>query len=198
LYLHSLVAGTLALVFTGLAYWPYAAVIGVTHLFIDAWKSYRPLKPAYFFIDQALHLLVIGGCWYAAFFSPDRLYSFFEKAAADQHGWVILTAFLFLSFPAGMAIGQMTRKFSESLPGGEGLANAGKWIGILERMLILIFMLQGQYGAIGLLITAKGLLRFSETGRQEEKTEYVLIGTLLSVLTAIVTGLVVNKLLHAH
>jgi len=63
-------------------------------------------------------------------------------------------------------------------------------------MLILIFMIQDQYGAIGLLITAKGLLRFSESDRQEEKTEYVLIGTLLSVLMAIVTGLVVKRLLQ--
>lgn len=36
-------------------------------------------------------------------------------------------------------------------------------------------LLQDQYAAIGLLITAKGLLRFSEKDRQEEKTEYVLI-----------------------
>jgi hypothetical protein len=196
LYLHSLIAGLMALLLAGMAYWPYAVVILVTHFFIDSWKSFRPLKPVYFFIDQGLHVLVILGCWYAAFFDPSTVFQLLDKAAVNQRTWVIATAFLFLSFPAGIAIGQMTRRFSEGLPGGEGLANAGKWIGILERMLILIFMIQDQYGAIGLLITAKGLLRFSESDRQEEKTEYVLIGTLLSVLMAIVTGLVVKRLLQ--
>jgi ABC-type proline/glycine betaine transport system permease subunit len=89
----------------------------------------------------------------------------------------------------------MTRKWREELPGAAGLANAGKWIGILERTLILIFLLQNQYAAIGLLITAKGLLRFSEKEKQEQKTEYVLIGSLISVCFSIITGIAVNYLL---
>jgi xanthine/uracil/vitamin C permease (AzgA family) len=91
-------------------------------------------------------------------------------------------------------IGQMTRKWSDQLPRSAGLANAGKWIGILERILILTFLLQDQYAAIGLLITAKGLLRFSEKDKQEEKTEYVLIGSLISFSVSVITGIVVKNL----
>ena len=76
-----------------------------------------------------------------------------------------------------------------------GLARAGKWIGILERAIILIFLLQQQYGAIGLLITAKGLLRFNEKDKQEQKTEYILIGSLISVAFSVITGLAVLNLL---
>lgn len=76
-----------------------------------------------------------------------------------------------------------------------GLTNAGKWIGIAERLILLTLLLQGQYAAMGLLMTAKGLLRFSEKDRQEEKTEYVLIGTLISVVFALITGILVNYLL---
>ncbi len=91
----------------------------------------------------------------------------------------------------------MTRQWSDQLPGREGLQNAGKWIGILERILILIFLLQDQYSVIGLLVTAKGLLRFSEKDRQEAKTEYVLIGSLISILCSLLTGLVVKAIITA-
>ncbi len=89
----------------------------------------------------------------------------------------------------------MTRQWSDQLPGREGLQNAGKWIGILEGS--LIFLLQDQYSVIGLLITAKGLLRFSEKDRQEAKTEYVLIGSLISILCSLLTGMVVKAIIAA-
>jgi hypothetical protein len=54
--------------------------------------------------------------------------------------------------------------------------------------------LQNQYSAIGLLVTAKGIIRFNEKDRQEIKTEYLVIGTLLSIATAIVTGLLIKTL----
>ncbi|HSU28087.1 MAG TPA: DUF3307 domain-containing protein [Chitinophagaceae bacterium] len=38
-------------------------------------------------------------------------------------------------------------------------------------------------------------VRFSEKDQQEVKTEYVLIGSLISVTFALVTGIIVNKLL---
>jgi hypothetical protein len=75
------------------------------------------------------------------------------------------------------------------------LANAGKWIGILERVIVLILVILNQYSAIGLVIAAKSVLRFNEKDRQEAKTEYVLIGTLLSIGLAILTGLLVKGLM---
>lgn len=195
LYLHGIITAVVALLFMGFSYWLYAVVIFVTHTIIDGWKSYKTPTIKFFLIDQLLHLLVILGCWYFAFFNPQDLRVLWQTIGKDDHFWIILTAFTFLSFPAGMIIGHMTKKWSDQLPGGVGLANAGKWIGILERMIILIFLLQNQYAAIGLLITAKGLLRFSEKDRQEEKTEYVLIGSLISVAFSIITGIITNYML---
>lgn len=63
---------------------------------------------------------------------------------------------------------------------------------IIERIIILIFVLYSQYSAIGLLVAAKGIIRFNEKDRQEIKTEYLVIGTLLSIVLAIITGLVVK------
>ncbi len=68
--------------------------------------------------------------------------------------------------------------------------NAGRVIGMLERILIFFFVFAGQYGAIGFIIAAKGFTRFKELDKREF-AEYVLIGTLLSSLLAIFTALLV-------
>jgi hypothetical protein len=195
LYLHSAITALVALAFMGWKYWYFAIIILVTHAVIDGWKSYQPPTIRYFLIDQLLHLLVIAGCWYYAFYTPADLQLVWDETGKNNHFWIITTAYVFLGFPAGIMIGQMTRQWSDQLPGSIGLANAGKWIGILERLIILTFLLQNQYAAIGLLITAKGLLRFSEKDKQEEKTEYVLIGSLISVSFSVITGIIVNYMI---
>ncbi|MBO9659448.1 MAG: DUF3307 domain-containing protein [Chitinophagaceae bacterium] len=196
LYLHGSIAAILSWIFMGWQYWYFSMVILITHILIDGWKSYRPAKVIWFLADQALHLAIILGCYFFAFYQWQDLVTLAGEIGRDRSFWIIITAFLFLSFPSGIAIDQMTRKWREELPDAIGLANAGKWIGILERTLILIFLLQNQYAAIGLLITSKGLLRFSEKEKQEQKTEYVLIGSLISVCFSIVTGILVNYLIR--
>ncbi|WP_316788617.1 DUF3307 domain-containing protein [Pedobacter frigoris] len=77
-----------------------------------------------------------------------------------------------------------------------GLASAGKWIGICERILILTFVLMAQYTAIGFLMTAKSILRFSEKEANTQlKTEYVLVGTLVSFASSAMIGVLINLLL---
>lgn len=74
-----------------------------------------------------------------------------------------------------------------------GLASAGKWIGICERILILTFVLMAQYTAIGFLMTAKSILRFSEKETNTQlKTEYVLVGTLVSFASSALVGVLMQ------
>lgn len=65
--------------------------------------------------------------------------------------------------------------------------NTGRVIGMLERIFVYVFVLAGQYIAIGFILAAKGVARFREF---ENRTfaEYVLIGTLLSTLLALFVG----------
>ena len=51
-----------------------------------------------------------------------------------------------------------------------------------------------QYEAIGFLIAAKSILRFSEASKGDEKSEYVLTGTLLSLAIALCLGILVLKI----
>ena len=57
----------------------------------------------------------------------------------------------------------------------------GKWIGILERILILIFLFTNQLASIGIIIAVKSLARFKMMDNKIF-SEYYLIGTLLSVV----------------
>jgi hypothetical protein len=71
------------------------------------------------------------------------------------------------------------------------LPNAGKLIGIIERFLVLTFILLNQYAAVGFLIAAKSILRFKPD--ETLKTEYVLIGTMLSFGIAIAIGVFISQ-----
>lgn len=192
LYLHGLITAALAWIITGFQYWQVALIILVTHILIDGWKSYRKQTVSYFLLDQLLHLMVILGCWYFTFLTWFDITVLWGQVNEDPATWKTLTAFVFLTTPAGILIGQLTKKWRDKLPEADNLESAGKWIGIVERIIILIFVLCNQYSAIGLLVAAKGIIRFNEKDRQEIKTEYLVIGTLMSIGLAIVTGLVLK------
>ncbi len=192
LYLHGLVTGLAAWAFTGLEYWPIALFILITHILIDGWKSYHPDGPAYFIIDQCLHLGVLLLCWYFTFLNTDSIVVLWSKIEKDTHLWAVAVAVLFLTTPAGILIGQLTKGWREKIVNPESLANAGKWIGVTERIIVLMLVLLGQYSAISLLIAAKGIIRFNEKDRPEVKTEYLVIGTLMSIGIAILTGVTLH------
>lgn len=72
--------------------------------------------------------------------------------------------------------------------------NAGRIIGILERILMFFFVLRGEVGSIGFILAAKGFARFRELD-ERSFAEYVLIGTLLSTLAAILVAAGISSLL---
>ncbi|MGL4819999.1 MAG: DUF3307 domain-containing protein [Bacilli bacterium] len=77
------------------------------------------------------------------------------------------------------------------------IANSnGKYIGYIERLLILIFVFQGQYGAIGFIIAAKSLARFKQMD-DRGWAEYFLLGTLTSIFISISIGILMKQLFYA-
>ncbi len=193
LYLHGFITGLVAWILIGWKYWLVSFIILITHTLIDGWKSYQKQNSIYFLVDQLLHLIIIAGCWYFTFIQWANVQDTLEMLNNNPRFWLIITSIIFLTTPAGILIGQLTKNWRDQIPDSENLANAGKWIGIAERIIILIFVMKGQYSAIGLLIAAKGIIRFNEKDRQEIKTEYLVIGTLLSIGIAIVTGLLIKQ-----
>lgn len=192
LYLHGLVTAILPLFLIGFHYWRIILIILIAHILIDGWKSYQKQNTLNFLIDQLLHLAVITICWYAVFLNWGDIMNAWDELNKNLSIWKMITGFVFITTPAGILIGQLTQKWRNELPEAENLANAGKWIGVIERIIILIFFLYGEYSAIGLLIATKGIIRFNEKDRPEIKTEYLVIGTLLSIGLAILTGIIIR------
>jgi len=196
LYLHVLLHGLLSMVIVAeLAFWPYAIAIAISHFFID-WAKLTfqkdPSQKSWFFIDQLLHLSLL--------FLIDLFYSDtsidLSLFTTDKWLWMV-TAIVFLSLPASVLIRILisgwTPKTEDTKK--DSLQNAGKYIGILERLFILVFILTDHWEGIGFLLAAKSIFRFGDLKESKERklTEYVMIGTLLSFGLAVLIGILVNQ-----
>ncbi len=199
LYVHGIIGGVLAYFFSGL--WSYTWIpvaVGFTHIIIDGIKIKHKDNLQSFLADQFAHFIVLLGVW-LLIINPktedlEVLKQFFLPGMKI---WVIIGAYLVIIWPSSVLISKITEKWREDIfekedSSSRSLEKAGRWIGILERFLILTFVLLQQYAAIGFLVAAKSIFRFSES---RKSGEYVLIGTLLSFTIAIIVGLIVNLFL---
>lgn len=178
------------------------AIIIITHYLIDLGKlsftnekNYRWL----FVLDQVLHLLVITGVIYLLTpFHLDFQYLFIEK------NLLLITFLVFVTYVSGILMRMLLAPYiaeilkADDPAEGGSLKNAGKYIGMLERLFVFGFILTDQWAAIGLLITAKSVFRFGDLnkGKNRKLTEYVLIGTLLSFGLAILSGVAYSYLVE--
>jgi len=201
MYYHVLVIGLLTYLFLwDLHYWYLPLIVMVSHLAIDIWKSHRSDAFIYFIIDQILHLFVIVIVWLVFYYTYDVVYSHAVKYLNSVHFWILIIAYYAVTAPLGIAIGNATNKWQKAAGMDKaGLDKAGMWIGRCERVLVLTFIITNQYTALGFLMTAKSILRFSdgEPGAQK-KTEYILAGTLMSFASAAIIGAAVSYLLNKY
>lgn len=174
-----------------------------------------------FTLDQLLHLAVLMLLTYRVSTYPwQKMYWLMHFGINTYATTLWLACGLILAVWVGsVVVGIMVRPYHaqtacENSPaaGRPGLANAGRAIGRLERFLIFIMILAGQYAAIGFLIAAKSILRFRDITTDSNRSssdprkepEYVLIGTLLSlawVVTVSVAAIHIRPYLmytHSH
>jgi len=100
--------------------------------------------------------------------------------------WLIMI--LLIWKPANVTIKQL---LCLNRPIEEEGKKAGGFIGLLERLIILLFLSIGQYSAIGLVLTAKSIARYDEISKNKDFAEYYLLGTLLSTLIVIAAYLLI-------
>lgn len=198
LYLHILLHGILAaLLVWEISFIPYALLIAVTHGIIDLIKLnfQKPnTKRSWFVADQIAHILILIGI--VLLYENKSIIYFWE----DNGFWILLTGILFVTKPSSIIIRTIISIWSpenENTHADNSLANAGNYIGILERLFVLCFILTGHFEAIGFLLAAKSIFRFGDLKEAKDRklTEYVLIGTLISFGIAVLTGLIVQALL---
>lgn len=201
LYVHAALAGLLTYVIVqDWSLWVVPVIISVTHFGIDLWKLHQESDNLrYFLIDQALHLLVLVILWISVTQNWGEVLPFITSLLASEVFLVYLTGYLIVIFPIGFIIGKATRRWQKEIKKEDGiksLAKAGRYIGIFERILVLTFILTNNFSAIGFLIAAKSILRFSDKSKSgaRKQTEYVLIGTLMSFALTIIIGFLMRVL----
>ncbi|GHE34673.1 DUF3307 domain-containing protein [Sphingobacterium griseoflavum] len=175
--------------------WPVVLLVSAAHLLIDSLKIYMerkwPLKPFQVFVaDQLLH---IWSLLFAVVFSYGLPPGWFEQLYTPKTICYVL-AILLVCFVSPIGLRVFFSRWDaetdfKTKPQGS-LADAGLLIGIMERLLIVLFIQIGFLSGIGFLLGAKSIFRFGDlTNAKDTKfTEYILVGTFASFVVGIIIG----------
>lgn len=196
LYIHAFIHLSLILIVTKFEkqYVLPAIVLSAAHLIIDiitkiVIKS-KISNISNLILDQALHSLTI-----ALFIKHFYHYKTDLTILFNSENYLFLSAIVCITYVSAILIKKIMETFNYSLP-NNGIEDAGKYIGILERLFIFIFIVRSFWEGIGFLLAAKSIFRFGDLKENKEikLTEYILIGTLLSFGLAILISEIYLKL----
>ena len=181
--------------------------IAIGHYLIDRVKAWTELRwgrsLTAFALDQCAHAVLILVVWYGVTLrggSAPGWVTLPEGALAMLTVWLVIGAGLIFNAKGGTIIVRMLlRRFPLVFPEPSEEEAApyamGRTIGVLERLLLYILVLLGQWGALGLVVAAKSIARFRELESQKF-ADYYLTGTLTSILVAITTGIFVRWIIR--
>nr|WP_294784243.1 DUF3307 domain-containing protein [uncultured Flavobacterium sp.] len=197
LYVHILLHGVLAAILAAeVSFIPYAILIAVTHGIIDLIKlnfQKTNTKRTWFVVDQMAHILILIAV--VLLYENKSIIYFWQ----NNEFWILFTGIVLVTKPASIFIKTIISIWSpeDQSQKDNSLASAGNYIGILERLLVVCFILTGHFEAIGFLLAAKSIFRFGDLKEAKDRklTEYVMIGTLISFGTAIIVGLLIQMIL---
>ena len=216
IYMHTIIVAALAWLFAwDVEFWFYALMIFLSHLLLDFAKiKCKERRFCTFVIDQMLHLAILAVMSYA--FCQTHTWKVFSYGifVFDWRVATLVSLFLFIMSPVNYMIQEALWRSGKTdsdrpkdpyllIGSGIGnvgdksnfprLENAGAMIGALERGMAFFFVILGNYQAIGFIIAAKSILRFKES--DQARAEYVLVGTLLSIIMSIIAGLCASWIL---
>jgi uncharacterized membrane protein YidH (DUF202 family) len=214
--LHTFLIGVLSwLCIMDCAAWWIILLLMASHFAIDSFKSYLQVrycvidsngkdgdKARYdlnlFVIDQILHVGVIIGLvclWFQIVGNTWRQFDWIIGMYQQHPLWMkTALAFVLVLKPANILVLLVLKACKvDVIEKDHGNFHSGALIGYIERGLVLLFVILSQYEAIGFLLTAKSILRFSQANSESEKSEYVLAGSLISLAIALLLGVFVAK-----
>lgn len=189
LYLHGVIHALLTLlVLWDLAYLYGVLLIAISHTVIDGLKvtfqNERNAR-ALFFIDQLAHILILFAV--ADHYQPIHFAAFF----GHEYFYAHLMLITLITFPTSIAIQIIFLKWDLPDTINSSLSGAGSYIGIIERLMIYASVVTQNWGMIGFLLAAKSVFRFGDMRDAHDRkfTEYVFVGTLLSFMAGISSGI---------
>ena len=175
--------------------WQIPVIVFISHFIIDLVKC-KCCKNSLstFLADQFLHIAIIVVLWFSLY--GEGLEISHINAFCSAKVWLAVMAYMLMLRPSSILLGLFLKQWEPSSSNSQSLPKAGQWIGYIERILILTFVLVGSFEGVGFLLAAKSVFRFGELNKAKEiqTTEYVLIGTFASFTIAILTGIVITRL----
>jgi hypothetical protein len=171
-------------------------IVAGSHFLIDVAKSYTKATFLPFIVDQLSHAIVLLMV-FVVFTEQSSEFFQFLTSNPSFTTLTIIIGYLLAVTPTSILIGLLLRSWHSAIPENartQSLNDAGHYIGILERLLIVTFVLLDELAGVGFLLAAKSIFRFGDLTRSTDKklTEYVLLGTLLSVSCSFAIGLVLK------
>ncbi|WP_163411448.1 DUF3307 domain-containing protein [Flavobacterium ajazii] len=196
LYLHVLIHLALILLITQFekGYIIPAITLAFSHLIIDITTKIliknKISNISNLIIDQMLHAIMI-----ALFVKYFYAYTIDFNQIFNFKNYLLLIALVSITFVSAIIIKRIMEIFNYPLP-NNGIKDAGKYIGMLERLFIFIFITASFWEGVGFLLAAKSIFRFGDLKENKEirLTEYILIGTLISFGFAIFIAKIYLKL----
>jgi len=152
-----------------------------------------------FFIDQLLHFVCLSGIAYwgvqsnTAIDEWNVIANFFTVIGVSEVmfiKWIFVL--LVIHKPTNIAIQKLLLIYKpiSNIGDKESINSAGRFIGTVERIIMLIFLSIEQYSAIGLVLTAKSIARYDKISKEKNFAEYYLLGTLISAVSVIIVSFV--------
>ena len=177
-------------------------LFGLWHFIIDSikfactkyWSNSNTLKKKAYIIDQIAHIIIIILITSKYAYYGDHM-RFLVDMGSISTNHLILNRFLRLSLlllvifkPANITFERLFSGLKPSKSPGlqSNEVSAGPCIGNMERLLMVILFMLNQYIAIGLVLTGKSIARYKMISEEKEFAQYYLIGTLYSILSALI------------
>ncbi len=175
-------------------------ILSGAHFLFNFIRYYYKKRSVWIFISKQVFLFImISLCWLMYTDQFSKLTSLTGELFNTDKFWYILSGYLIITTPLSVFISKVTSRWNADLhqTADQSLKDAGKWIGIIERILILTFIIIGEFEIIGFLLAAKSVFRFGDLKDNEDRkrTEYILIGTLISFSFSIFIGLFIKMLI---
>lgn len=172
--------------------------MGLSHFIIDTfkffvskfYKSNEKASSKIFLIDQILHILSIWFISNYLKYFPVVIVEYIIINNFDVIRWI--TLILLILKPSNIYFKKIYSSFKPVLALQEDIEtnNAGQAIGNLERILFVLCLYFNVYTAAGLILTAKSIARYDKISKEPEFAEYYLLGTLSSILFAILSFII--------
>lgn len=155
------------------------------------------LKFISFIIDQILHIAIIIFVSLVFELNTNISQLLFTILSYKHSNDIILYIFLFVviwDFASVFIKKLFEFILSDHSSPNENDLRMGNLIGKLERIIVAILVLLNQYGAVGLVLTAKSIARFKQLEDKNFAEKY-LVGTLTSLSFALIAAIIVKTFL---